>query len=184
MNLNPLAVIRPKLFINANARKPRKSGTLATHLYPENICLDVAVSSKLELFDVIGRHMEREHALPGEWVVRSLSRREQTASTGLGKGVAIPHARVKDLDRMHAAYLRLKSPIPFDAPDGNPVVDILVLLAPSQADEAHLGILADATHLFSDRRFRVRLHRCNHAQAVKHLFDSWSQPAAASFSNV
>ncbi|WP_310446168.1 PTS sugar transporter subunit IIA [Thiobacillus sp.] len=182
MNLNPLAVVRPKLF--NNTRKPCKPGSLASHLYPENICLDVAVSNKLELFDVIGRHMEREHGLPGEWAVRSLSRREQAASTGLGKGVAIPHARVKDLERMQVAYLRLQSPIPFDAPDGNPVGDILVLLAPSQADEAHLRILADATQLFSDRRFRLRLHRCSHAQEVKHLFDAWSQPAAAFFSYV
>lgn len=174
MNLNPLAVIRPKLF--NNARKPRKSGSLASHLYPENICLDVAVSNKLELFDVIGRHMEREHALHQEWVARSLSRREQVGSTGLGKGVAIPHARLNDLGRMQIAYMRLKSPIPFDAPDGNPVIDILVLLAPSQADEEHLRILADATQLFSDRRFRVRLHQCGNAIEVKHLFDTWSQP--------
>jgi len=181
MNLNPLAVIKPRLFMNV--RKAPELNTLASYLYPENICLNVAVSNKLELFDAIGRHMEREHGLHQEWVARSLSRREQVGSTGLGKGVAIPHARLTDLERMQIAYMRLKSPIPFDAPDGNPVIDILVLLAPSQADEEHLRILADATQLFSDRRFRLRLHRCNHAQEVKHLFDSWSQPAAASFSD-
>jgi PTS system nitrogen regulatory IIA component len=168
MNLNPLAVIKPSLFINV--RKAPKLNTLASYLYPENICLDVAVTNKLELFDVIGRHMEREHALPQEWVIRSLSRREQAGSTGLGKGVAIP-------------YMRLKSPIPFNAPDGNPVIDILVLLAPSQADDEHLRILADATQLFSDRRFRVRLHQCGHALEVKRLFGSWSQPAVPSFSD-
>ena len=181
MNLNPLTVIKPGLFMNV--RKAPKLNTLTSYLYPENICLDVAVSNKLELFDVIGRHMEREHALPSDWVARNLSRREQAGSTGLGKGVAIPHARVKELERMQAAYMRLKSPIPFDAPDGNPVVDILVLLAPSEADEEHLKILADATQLFSDRRFRVSLHQCGHAQEVKRLFDSWSQPAAPSFSD-
>ena len=172
MNLNPLAVIKSGLFIGA--KKPSGLNTLASYLSPENICLDVAVSNKLELFDVIGRHMEREHALPQEWVARSLSRREQAGSTGLGKGVAIPHARVKELERMQVAYMRLKSPIPFDAPDGNPVIDILVLLAPSQADEEHLRILADATQLFSERRFRVRLHQCGHVLEVKQLFESWS----------
>lgn len=153
---------------------------IASLLWPENICLNVDVSNKVELFDVIGRHMEREHALPQEWVTRSLSRREQVGSTGLGKGVAIPHARVKDLERMQVAYLRLKSPIPFDAPDGNPVMDILVLLAPSQANEEHLRILADATQLFSNRRFRLCLHECGNAREVKRLFESWSQFADAS----
>lgn len=180
MNLNPLAVIKPGLFIGA--RKAPELNTLVSYLHPENICLDVVVSNKLELFDVIGRHMEREHALPQEWVVRNLSRREQAGSTGLGKGVAIPHARVKELERMQVAYMRLKSPIPFDAPDGNPVMDILILLAPNQANEEHLRILADATQLFSDCRFRARLHQCGHASEVKQLFTSWSQPAAPSFS--
>ncbi|MES2369374.1 MAG: PTS sugar transporter subunit IIA [Pseudomonadota bacterium] len=180
MNLNPLAVIKSGLFIGA--KKPSGLNTLASYLSPENICLDVAVSNKLELFDVIGRHMEREHALPQEWVARSLSRREQAGSTGLGKGVAIPHARVKELERMQVAYMRLKSPIPFDAPDGNPVMDILVLLAPNQADEEHLRILADATQLFSDCRLRARLHQCGHASEVKQLFASWSQPVAPFFS--
>ena len=175
MNLNPLAVIKPRLFINV--RKAAKLSTLASYLYPENICLDVAVSNKLELFDAIGRHMEREHALHREWVARSLSRREQVGSTGLGKGVAIPHARLNNLERMQIAYMRLKSPIPFDAPDGNPVIDILVLLAPSQADEEHLSILADATQLFSDRRFRVSLHQCCNAGEVKRLFESRSRLA-------
>src|SRR3569623_1749776 len=54
--LHPLAVIKSVLFIGA--KKAPGSNTLASYLYPENICLDVAVSNKLELFDVIGRHME------------------------------------------------------------------------------------------------------------------------------
>lgn len=172
MNLNPLAVIKTDLF--TGARKAPELKTLASYLYPENICLDVAVSNKLELFDAIGRHMEREHALHREWVARSLSRREQVGSTGLGKGVAVPHARLTELKRMQIAYMRLKSPIPFDAPDGHPVMDILVLLAPSQADDEHLRILADATQLFSDRRFRMSLHQCGNALEVKQLFDSRS----------
>jgi nitrogen PTS system EIIA component len=175
MNLNSLAVIKPSLF--TKVRKASELNTLASYLHPENICLNVAVSNKLELFDAIGRHMEREHGLHQEWVARSLSRREQVGSTGLGKGVAIPHARLNDLERMQIAYMRLKSPIPFDAPDGNPVMDILVLLAPSQADEEHLRILADATQLFSDRRFRVSLHQCGNAGEVKRLFESRSRLA-------
>lgn len=146
--------------------------SIADLLWPEDILLDLDVASKPRFFDEIGRHMEREHAMPKEWVAHSLAHREQIGSTALGEGVAIPHARVKDLERIQLAYVRLKSPIPFDAPDGKPVTNILVLLVPRQATDAHLEILAEATQMFADRRFRERLHRCTHALEVKQLFDA------------
>ena len=154
-----------------------KLSTLTNYLYPEDIVLDTNVSTKPDLLDAVGRHMELVHSLPRESVSPSLARREQLGSTGLGQGVAIPHARVKGLNRILAAYLRLKSPIPFDAPDGEPVSDILVLLVPKQAVDEHLSVLADATRLFSNRRFRVCLHECGTAREIKQLFDSWRQPA-------
>ena len=147
-----------------------KLNGIADLLWPEDILLNIEASSKSQLFEEVGRHMERKHALPQGWVVRSLSRREQVGSTGLGEGVAIPHARVKDLDRIYLAYVRLKSPIPFDAPDGKPVSHILVLLVPKQATEEHLRILADATQLLSNRRLRESLCRCHAPADVKELF--------------
>jgi PTS system nitrogen regulatory IIA component len=159
--------------IHPPAEKPILN-TIADLLWPQDILLDLSVSSKSQLFDEIGRHMEREHAMPQEWVVASLSRRELIGSTGLGEGVAIPHARVKELERIQVAYVRLKAPIPFDAPDGKPVSDILVLLVPKQATEEHLRILADASQMFADRRFRERLHLCQHALEVRQLFQSWT----------
>jgi PTS system nitrogen regulatory IIA component len=148
--------------------------TLTNLLSSEDICLDMDVSNKLELFDLIGRHMERLYALPQEWVARSLVRREQAGSTGLGEGFAIPHARVKELDRMRIAYLRLRKPISYGSADDKPVSDILVLLAPSQAHEEHLKILADATRLFSSRRFRARLDKCVNPTEVKHLLEGYN----------
>ena len=112
--------------------------------------------------------------MPKERVVVGLSRREQVGSTGLGEGVAIPHTRVEDLSRIHLAYLRLNSPLPFDAPDGRPVSDVLIILVPKQATEEHLLILADVAQLFSDRQFRERLHSCHHALEVMALFKSSS----------
>ena len=139
-----------------------------------NVLLDLEVSGPAQLFEVIGRHMEREYSMPRALVAESLTRRELAGSTGLGEGVAIPHARVKDLERIHALYARLKSPIHFDAPDGKPVSDILVLLVPKQATEEHLIILAEATQMFSDRRFREHLHVCKDSLEVKGLFITWS----------
>lgn len=151
--------------------------TIADLLSPKDILLNLEVASKDQLFEAIGRHMEVNHGMQQEWVVLSLSRREQVGSTGLGEGVAVPHARIKDLARIQLAYVRLKSPIPYDAPDGKPVFEILVLLVPKQATEEHLSILAEATRMFSDQQFRLRLGRCNEVQQAKRLFNEWSIPA-------
>jgi len=150
--------------------------TIARLLRLENILLDVDVSNKRQLFDEIGRHMAQAHAMRPEWVTLILSRREQAGSTGLGEGFAIPHARVPDLDRIYLLYVRVKSPIPFAAPDGKPVSDILVLLVPGPASEEHLRILADATQMFSDHEFRESLRSCQDAPEVKRQFDVWSPP--------
>jgi PTS system nitrogen regulatory IIA component len=148
---------------------------IAQHLWPEDILLDIEVADKDQLFDEIGRHMEREHAMPRAGVVAGLARREQVGSTGLGEGVAIPHSRVEALSRIQAAYLRLKHPIPYDAPDGRPVSDVLVLLVPKQATDEHLLILADASQIFADSIFRERLHTCRHPVEVKSLFELHSR---------
>jgi PTS system nitrogen regulatory IIA component len=149
--------------------------TIADLLQTEDIVLDLDVATKSQLFETIGQHMEARHGMPQAWVVLSLTRREEVGSTGLGEGVAIPHARIKDLDRIQIAYFRLALPIPFAAPDGKPVSDILVLLVPKQATEEHLSILADATRMFSDARFRERLHLCAQSSAVQQLFATWPQ---------
>jgi PTS system nitrogen regulatory IIA component len=146
---------------------------IAQYLSPHDICLDVEVANKSRLFNFIGRHMEQGHGLPQDWVVGSLSRREQAGSTGLGEGVAIPHARVNGLDRIYALYVRLTPSIAFDAPDGRPVSDVLVLLVPNPATDEHLRILAEATQRFSDRRFRKRLHASSNSQEVVQLFSTW-----------
>ena len=163
-----------------NAMEASSLNIIGRFLGAEDIALDVEVSGKAELLDLIGRQMELQHDLPHESVAPGLSRREQLGSTALGQGVAIPHCRVKNLDRILPAYLRLRQPIPFDAPDGKPVFDVLVLLVPKQATEEHLQILADATQLFSDRQFRARLQQCVNPSEVEGLFRVWPrlpQPA-------
>jgi nitrogen PTS system EIIA component len=153
----------------------RESATtrVAELLSADDIVLDLEVSCKDQLIEQVSRHMQRVHGLPHHLVAVSLFRRERIASTALGEGVAIPHARVKELDQIRVAYARAKSPICFDAPDGKPVSAALVLLVPKQATEEHLTILAEATQMLSDRRFRERLECCKHPLEVKRVFDSW-----------
>jgi PTS system nitrogen regulatory IIA component len=169
---------RPQLALTTSSKPAAKR--IADLLLPADILLDVDVSSKSRLIDEIGRHMQRVHAMPQERTALGLSQREQIGSTGLGEGVAIPHARIRHLDRVLAAYMRLKRPIPFDAPDGKAVSDVLVLLVPQQATEEHLTLLAEAAQMLSDRHLRERLHLCSHPLQVKRLLEVWSKGVAAS----
>lgn len=145
--------------------------TLGDCLQTGDILLGVRTQTKLDLLMEIGRHVERMHGLPAESVASALLRRERAGSTAIGEGVAIPHARVKDLDRIRVLYIRLASPMAFDAPDGQPVSDVLVLLVPSPAAQMHLDFLAQAASLFSRRAFRDALRRSETAEQVKSCFD-------------
>lgn len=146
---------------------------IAKYLRAQDVCLDWDVADKGALFDAIGRHIDQEHDVPHDWVVQSLSRREQNGSTAVGKGVAIPHARVNGLERTLAVYVHLASAIPFDAPDDKPVSHVLALLIADPPSARHLNLLAEVSQLFSDQRFRERLDAAANRQEVRDLFSTW-----------
>ena len=102
------------------------------------VLLDVDSSSKKRVFEQVGMLFEKHLGLGHTLVFDSLFAREKLGSTGLGQGVAIPHGRIKGLKQAAGAFLRLKTPVPFDAPDGRPVNLMFVLLVPEQATEQHL----------------------------------------------
>lgn len=151
--------------------------TIADLLPLENICLDLDTARKEHLFDAVGKLMQRQHGLRADWISLALLRREEIGSTGLGQGLAIPHARIKDLKETQIAYVRLRQAIAFGAPDGKPVADFLVLLVPQNASAEHLGLLASAAQMFSDEAFRARLAACRLPQAVAQLFAAWEVAA-------
>jgi PTS system nitrogen regulatory IIA component len=142
----------------------------------ENVLLDVDLPATGTLFHAVGALFERRYGLPAAKVAESLDARERVGSTGLGQGVAIPHARMKGLDRAIAAFVRARVPLAFNAPDGKPVSDFLILLVPAHATDEHLQILAGAATRFRDRAFRERLAACTNASAAQSLF---AEPAPA-----
>lgn len=148
---------------------------LGHYIHAEDVLLDPHVTSEQQLFDSIGSHVARIGGLPAHSTVAALLRRESAGSTAVGLGVAIPHARIKGIDHVRALYIRLKSPLDSDAPDGSPVGDVFVLLVPDPATEVHLEILALTASLFSNQAFRAELHGCQNSEQVKSPFDRWGQ---------
>lgn len=147
-----------------------KARPLARILGEDDVLLGIDAADRDALFARIGEFFETRCGLPAASVAQSLAAREALGSTGLGKGVAVPHGQVPGLKRAMALYARPSTPIAFNAPDGEPVSDIVVLLVPEWGSGAHLQRLADIAQRFCDRRFRDALHACAEPRAVGRLF--------------
>jgi nitrogen PTS system EIIA component len=151
---------------------------IAKLLPPSNILLDLDVTSKKRLFEQAGLLFENNQGIARSVVFDSLFARERLGSTGLGQGVAIPHGRIKGLKEAVGTFVRLATPVPFDAPDGRPVTLVFFLLVPEQATERHLQILSELAQMFSDRELRERLAVERDAGSLHQTITAW-QPNVA-----
>lgn len=154
---------------------------LISRLLPaSNILLDLPASSKKRAFEQAGLLFENNQGVARAKVFDSLFARERLGSTGLGQGVAIPHGRIKGLKEAVAAFVRVSEPIPFDAPDGQPVSVMIFLLVPEQASQAHLDLLSELAQMLSDKVFRQSLQSAPDPEAVHSALTAWEpiRPAA------
>jgi PTS system nitrogen regulatory IIA component len=150
---------------------------IANLLTADTIVLDLDVSSKKRVFEQAGLLFENHHHIAKSAVYDALFSREKMGSTGLGLGIAIPHGRIRGLKGAIGAFLRLATPVQFDAPDGLPVSLVFVLLVPEAATEHHLQLLSELAQVFSSKTFREQLSAAPDAAAVHALFAQWQSPS-------
>ena len=146
---------------------------LSSILPVSQVLVRVDATSKKRAFEEVGLLFENLHGLGRALVTDSLFARERLGSTGLGHGVAIPHGRIKGLKNPLAAVLRVQQPIPFDAPDEEPVTLLIFLLVPEAATQRHLEILSEIAEMLSDRELRERLKSEEGADKVHELISNW-----------
>ena len=143
-------------------------------LCPQEIRLDLDVRDRREALrsgQCDDRGLAHVNAPP---VFRALWRRELAGSTGVGNAFAIPHARITGISEPLTAYVRLKTPLDFAAPDRKRVSELFVILVPAEgAAEAHLQLLALVAEAFSDRAFRARLATASDPEDVRSTFLQW-----------
>lgn len=145
-------------------------------LPPENVVLDLDVSSKKRTFEQAGLIFENNCGIARSTVSDNLFARERLGSTGLGHGVAVPHGRIKGLKAPLAAFVRLAEPIPFESPDGQPVNLLIFLLIPDHVTQQHLEILSEVAEMFSDEAFRNVLLAAPDAATAHSRIITW-QPS-------
>ena len=146
---------------------------LAAVLCVADVLVDVDVATQRQAFERAALLFEAQHGLARGAVADSLLAREHLGSTGLGHGVAFPHARVKGLKDALAAVLQLRRGIDFHAPDGEPVRLLFFLLVPEASTQRHLDILAEIAEMLSDRGVREALAGATDPAALHATIEAW-----------
>jgi PTS system nitrogen regulatory IIA component len=116
-------------------------------LSPTDVMIDVRSSQKGLLMQELAAKAAASLGRPVDQVASYLLKREELGSTGIGKGIAIPHARLPDLQRPHGLLAKLKQGIEFDAIDGQAVDIVFVLLLPAAAENDALALVARTLRL-------------------------------------
>lgn len=132
----------------------------------------IAADSKPAILEQLASRFAEVYGLDSAAVLGRIQEREKLGSTGFGRGVAIPHARIEGLTRPVAAFLRLRAPVAFDAADGMPVDLVFGLLSPEHAGAAHLHALAAISRLMRDERMHSALVQAPGAEALYGLLSN------------
>lgn len=127
---------------------------LSTLIADGGIVADVSATSRKQVFHALAELASKSLSVPARPIHDALMERERLGSTGVGHGVAIPHARTDLVEEVSGFFLRLKQPVDFDAVDGRPTDLIFMLLAPEEAGAEHLKALAQVSRLL--RRDDIR----------------------------
>ena len=143
--------------------------SLADILPVSHIILDAEISSKKRLFECVAQLFAEQSGLLQTEVFDYLIERERLGSTALGQGVAMPHGRHASVPAATGAFVRLKTPIEFDAPDNKPVSLVFVLLVPEAATSEHLQLLGHLAGLFYEKSVREALHSCQTPEEARAL---------------
>ena len=126
----------------------------------------LGADSKPTILAGLAERFAEVYGLDKARVLACIKERESLGSTGFGRGVAIPHARIDGLTRPVAAFLRLDAPVAIDAADGMPVNLVFGLLSPDHAGAAHLHALAAISRLMRDERMQTALAEAPGPEAI------------------
>lgn len=144
---------------------------LETIFCPEGILCQVPATSKKQLFLELATQLDACQALEGSGhdvrdVVAAAIERERLGSTGVGSGVAIPHARLEGIQAVRGVFASLSTPLDYEAIDDRPVDLVAMLVAPSDAGTEHLRALAQISRRLRREDVRARLRAAPNAQSL------------------
>jgi PTS system nitrogen regulatory IIA component len=146
-------------------------------LAPGDVIASLSATSKKQALQELANHAAAGTGLPAREIFNTLLQRERLGSTGIGHSIAIPHAKLEGIDRIHAVFARLASPIEFDSVDNQPVDLLFLLVAPVGAGADHLKALSRITRMLRDPALTAKL-RAAHDAATLYAILSERQAAS------
>lgn len=145
-------------------------------LAPEGIIPSLSANSKKQALQELAQRASELTGLDARDVFDTLLQRERLGSTGLGRGIAIPHVKFRSLTDIVCLFARTSDPIEFESHDGQPVDLIFLLLAPEHASGDHLKALSRISRLMREPSTLERLRSASDAKAIREVLTS---PAAS-----
>lgn len=134
---------------------------------PDGIILDLKnCNSKRQVLKELSQQAAATLGIDPQHLLEALMERERLGTTGIGHGIAIPHARLPELDHLVGLFARLEQPVDFESLDDQPSDLIFLLLAPDSADADSLKALARISRLLRDPGLRQRLRKEGDRDAV------------------
>ena len=145
----------------------------------DGVVADLNVSSKKQALQELSHRAAALTGLHERAIFDTLLERERLGTTGVGVGIAIPHGKLPELERLHGLFARLAKPIDFEAIDEQPVDLIFLLLAPESAGADHLKALARVSRLLRDKAVCDKLRGSDTAEAIYALLTESATSHAA-----
>lgn len=139
-------------------------------LAPKGVILRGGASSKRQALHAVAEAASHALGIEEGRVFEALMEREALGSTGLGSGVAVPHARLREIDRVTAVFVRLDAPVAYEAVDDRPVDLLFALFAPPKDGADHLRALAAVSRALRSPELREQLRQARTVDAIKALF--------------
>ena len=123
---------------------------LSKLLFPEAVKVFGQLPSKKRLFQELGEVVSQAYGLSSAYAFDGLQERESLGPTGVGNGIALPHARLEDIEQIYGVFIRLEKPLDYESVDRQPVDLIFGLFAPKDSGVEHLKALALVSRTMRD----------------------------------
>ena len=145
----------------------------------EGIVASLNAATKKQSLQELARHAAELTGIPQRDLFDALLQRERLGSTGLGRGIAVPHVKFKSLTDIVCIFARLDTPIDFEATDNEPVDLIFLLLAPEHASGDHLKALARISRLLREPEVSAQLRTSRDSETLLSVLRQPATPHAA-----
>lgn len=139
---------------------------IADLIVPRAVVAQLRVGTKKQVLQEVARRAAGLTGIAERRIYDVLAERERLGTTGIGRGVAVPHGKLPELTRLCGVFARLERPVSFDAVDDRPVDLVFALLAPAEAGAEHLRALARVSRLLRESAICEKLRGSDNADAL------------------